>query len=667
MWMAIPFSRIARIAAVTLPLVLQAQDPYVFLKAKDYAQAVLAFEASLQANPQNVNLRKDYAYTLLKIGESESARDQFEEIEKAAPADWQAALEYGFLCNETRQPAIARRVFDRVRAEAPEPFRQTAEKAFHNIDKPLEEGIARWRRAVELGPNNFSSHEELAQLAEQRGELALAEQHYLYAWRLRNDRRAYLLDVGRVRAAMGKADAAFPPLLAASRGAEPRVADLARALLPARYPYASEFEAALALDPGNLKLRRDLAFLFLAMNQPDSAEPHLRLINETDPKDRLAAAQLGFLLLVKKDPKAMPLLETVLDGQDDELSDKVRTTLRIPQTLRRRAETPTAKVNEEARELAAKSIEKGYLKDALRYLRIVYETDPIDFDTILKLGWANNVLKQDAEAVKWFRMARQSPDEKISTEASEAYRNLAPGVARFRTSIWAYPLYSSRWKDAFGYGQVKTEIKIDGLPLRPYVSTRLIGDVRQTTASGGLPPQYLSENSFIFSIGLATPVYHHTVGWFEAGEALSYIGKTSHTGLLTPDYRGGVSYNRGWGRALNSESRGWFADTSNDGLFVSRFNKDMLVYSQNRTGYTFVPDSVNFQTFWSWNATFDAKGYAWANFIEIGPGVRWRFDAMPKSMFFTVQALRGSYLIQDASHKAHYNDFKAGIWYAFTR
>ena len=645
-----------------------AQDPYISLKARNYSSAVIAFEASLQANPGNTGLRKDYAYTLLKIGESESARDQFAVIEKASPGDWQAALEYGFLCNETRQPGIARRVFDRVRSEAPEPFRVRAETAFQTIDKPLEAGIARWKRAVEQGPNNFSSHEELAGLAEQRSEFSLAEQHYIYAWRLRNDRRASLLDIGRVRTLMGNADGALPALLAASRGAEPRVADTARALMPGRYPYVSEFEAALALDPANLKLRRELAFLFLAMNMPEQAEPHLRTINDADPKDRLAAAQLGFLLLVKQDPHAMPLLEGVLEGQDDELSDKVRTTLRIPQTLRRRVETPTAKVNEEARELAARSLAKGYLQDARRYLQIVYETDPIDFDTILKLGWTNNMLKQDAEAVKWFRMARQSPDEKISTEAGQAYRNLAPGVARFRTSIWAFPLYSSRWSDLFGYGQVKTELKVAGLPLRPYVSTRLVGDVRRTTETGGLPPQYLSENSFIFAIGLATPVYHHAVGWFEAGESLRYLGRTNRVGFMTPDYRGGLSYNQGWGRSLGSETSGWFADTGNDGLYVHRFDKDMLLYSQNRTGYTFTPPDVgNIQAFWSWNATFDAKGLGWANFVEIGPGVRFRVDAMPKSMFFTVQALRGAFLIHDESRKAHYNDLRAGLWYSFTR
>ena len=90
---------------------------------------------------------------------------------------------------------------------------------------------------------------------------------------------------------------------------------------------------------------------------------------------RRGAAWLPYMS--KQDPRGLPLLESVLDGQDDELSDRVRTTLGKPQTLHRRVETPTAKVNEEARELAAKSLEKGFLKDALRYLRIVYETDPM--------------------------------------------------------------------------------------------------------------------------------------------------------------------------------------------------------------------------------------------------------------------------------------------------
>jgi tetratricopeptide (TPR) repeat protein len=642
------------------------EDPYALLKARNYGEAVSAFETALQAHPQNASLRKDYAYTLLKIGDTEAARNQFAQLEKTNPDDFPAVLEYAFLCHETGQTARAHQLFDRLR-NIPQ-VKDAAGQAFERIDRPLAEGIARWRRSVEQTPNNFSSHQELAQLAEQRGELDLAAQHYLYAWRLRNDLRAFLLDLGRVYTSQGVAERAIPALLAASRGAEPRIADSARALLPRRYPYVSEFEAALALDPSNAKLRRELAFLLLAMNRVDEAAGHLERVVEADPKDRLAVAQLGFLYLAKQDPKAMPLLESVLAGPDDELSDRVRTTLQKPQTLHRRAETPAAKVNAEARELAAKSLEKGYLKDAVRYLEVVYETDPIDFDVLLKLGWANNLLKQDSEAVRWFRLARQSPDAKIAAEADQAYRNLLPGVEKLRTTVWMYPLYSSRWSDAFGYAQAKTEVKIPGVPVTPYLSTRFIGDVRRTTeASGNIPAQYLSENSFIFSIGLATPVYQHTRAWFEVGESFRYLGRGGGAGLLTPDYRGGISYNRGWGRMLTSESQGWFAETNNDGIYVSRFGKDMLAYSQNRTGYTFVQQPANVQTFWSWNATVDQKGYSWANFFEVGPGLRFRFNSMPQSMFFTLQALRGVYLIHDPARRPQYNDFRAGIWYAFTR
>ena len=52
-------------------------------------------------------------------------------------------------------------------------------------------------------------------------------------------------------APQAQAERANAALLAASRGAEPRTAEAARELLPARYPYVYEFEEALSkLDPG---------------------------------------------------------------------------------------------------------------------------------------------------------------------------------------------------------------------------------------------------------------------------------------------------------------------------------------------------------------------------------------------------------------------------------
>src|SRR5262249_8124178 len=147
-----------------------------------------------------------------------------------------------------------------------------AEQAFQNIDRPLAAGIERWKAAIAGGADNFGAHFELAALAEQRDELALAAEHYEKAWRLLPDRRSVLVDLGRVWKPMGRAEDAPAALLAASRGGEPRAAELARELLPARYPYISEFRRSLELDPTNVELRRELGYLLLQLDQKKEAE-----------------------------------------------------------------------------------------------------------------------------------------------------------------------------------------------------------------------------------------------------------------------------------------------------------------------------------------------------------------------------------------------------------
>src|SRR5260370_30541728 len=149
----------------------QASDrAYSALRARDYDVAVPAFFAAIQAAPARADIRKDLAYTYLKIGEPTLARDQFREAMRLDPADAASALEYAFLCYETKQQVEARRVFDRLRRTG----NATAEQAFHNIDDPLAAGIARWQKAIELGADHFSGHFELATLARQRAEQALA-------------------------------------------------------------------------------------------------------------------------------------------------------------------------------------------------------------------------------------------------------------------------------------------------------------------------------------------------------------------------------------------------------------------------------------------------------------------------------------------------------------
>jgi hypothetical protein len=88
--------------------------------------------------------------------------------------------------------------------------------------------------------------------------------------------------------------------------------------------------------------------------------------------------------------------------------------------------------------------------------------------------------------------------------------------------------------------------------------------------------------------------------WAEAGMAIGYL--THH---VLPDYRGGVSFNKGFGHMLKAKSGGWFFETNDDGIFVSRFGNDFLLYSQNRFGYTPVLGPIQTQIYWNGNLVTD--------------------------------------------------------------
>ncbi len=572
---------------------------YKALAARSYDEAISAFLAALERDPSQPATRKDLAYTYLKIGETEAARDQFAEAVRLAPEDFHAALEYAFLCHETGLTATARRLFDRVRREGDPESRATAETAFRNIDRPLAEGIDRWLRALESNPGDFTAHHELAVLAERRGDLALAAEHYLETWRLRPVWRSVLVELGRTLLAMGREEQARAALLAASRGPEPRAAEAARKLLPDRYPYVYEFRQAIELDPDNVALREELGYLLDAMG---------------------------------------------------------------------RGEEPRGEF--EARSLGDRSYQAGHLRDALRYYSAAHQADPLDPHVLLQLGWTHNVLGEDRQALHWFDLARKSSNTSVAREAGRAYRNLRPSLARFRTTVWFLPSYSSRWRGLFAYGQLKTEVKLGKLPLRAYVSARLIGDTKGLTGEAG--PAYLSESSLIFGAGLATDYWRGLMLWAEAGAASNYLGHRTGTPRVAPDYRGGVAFYRGFGSLLGSSRRGSFMETNDDGVFVSRFQNNFVVYSQNRSGYTLAPAKAlgGLQTQWYWNTnlSIDLRRQYWANAVELGPGLRFRWSWMPKGAMLSVGALRGFYTVTSGNPWGrYYTDLRAGAWWAGIR
>jgi hypothetical protein len=156
------------------------------------------------------------------------------------------------------------------------------------------------------------------------------------------------------------------------------------------------------------------------------------------------------------------------------------------------------------------------------------------------------------------------------------------------------------------------------------------------------------------------------MGWVEAGTALSYLGTRPNQDGALPDYRGGVSFAKGFGSLLGGESSGWYYETNGDGVYISRFDRDFIGYSQNRTGYTLRSPQAQF--YWNHNITVDTKGQYWANYVETGPGVRFRVGGLPKGLMFQVDFVRGIYLFTRGNpYGANYWDLRSGLWYALTR
>jgi len=59
--------------------------------------------------------------------------------------DTHVALEYAFLCYETKKQAEARHIFDRIRKIGHPAFAASAEQAFQNIDTPLRIDLGNFR------------------------------------------------------------------------------------------------------------------------------------------------------------------------------------------------------------------------------------------------------------------------------------------------------------------------------------------------------------------------------------------------------------------------------------------------------------------------------------------------------------------------------------------
>jgi hypothetical protein len=77
-----------------------------------------------------------------------------------------------------------------------------------------------------------------------------------------------------------------------------------------------------------------------------------------------------------------------------------------------------------------------------------------------------------------------------------------------------------------------------------------------------------------------------------------------------------------------------------------------------------LPYGVTGQLLLNANYTRDMKGEAWANTLELGPGLKFHAPWMPPAMYFSTDLLRGYYT---NTAKPHYNDIRVSLWYAVTK
>ncbi len=190
---------------------------------------------------------------------------------------------------------------------------------------------------------------------------------------------------------------------------------------------------------------------------------------------------------------------------------------------------------------------------------------------------------------------------------------------------------------------MKTELKLRRLPIHPYVSVRL--DRRRSRKHRAhrrqLQPAISCRKARLSSRSERLPLPGTAItSWFEAGEAVKYLPGRTDVGAMIPDYRGGLSYGKGFGHLMGG-SRGFYVETNDDGVFVSRFQERSCCCTRRiapairwRLWRRF--GGLQAQLYWNVNGTADSLHQYWANYVGNRP-----WPAIPLPRLAEVAAIFG--------------------------
>ncbi len=204
--------RMSTTVDTTSPAYLLLDAAYAALRDEDLDLAVENFEKAIPLQPERTDIRKDLAYTYLRIGENELGRRQFEKVVELDAKDYRSQLELAFLDYDTGQiglKAKARELFAAVAKDGDAETQATARGALSFIDSDTAIRIAPFLRAVELDPNDSIAFFRIGLAREERNEYRQAIDAYRTTLRLAPGSIRVMVGMGRCFIGDGQRDEAI--------------------------------------------------------------------------------------------------------------------------------------------------------------------------------------------------------------------------------------------------------------------------------------------------------------------------------------------------------------------------------------------------------------------------------------------------------------------------
>jgi len=251
---------------------------YAYSQIHDFESAVATYEKALAKDPENQELRRDYAEALMDMGNTPAARAEFEKILKADPDDGATYLRLAQLDRQEGRFDQARKELERART-LPQPgetkiqddMRIQYEQAL------LEDAAGNQDKAIELLQGLVKSSEQ-------------ADDQYTPAEA--NNRAIFLERLGSIYRAQGKfqpALQAFQQIVALGKAQAPRGEQLIFETMRQTHqlPKAlDEVNSAVQKFPEERPLRILRAYVVGEMGRVDEAVNQLQALMNNTPADR---------------------------------------------------------------------------------------------------------------------------------------------------------------------------------------------------------------------------------------------------------------------------------------------------------------------------------------------------------------------------------------------